>query len=368
VLQVARQLSTRGFETLVVMPRGDPRFAARLTSARIPYTELNLVRLRDTWNPVLHVKLLTRFWPNVWALRKLIRDHGIQVVHANGLTNLQAPIAARMEGVRLVWHLNDVSTPRLLRSVFRPALERWPNGIVVAAKGVTQHYFAAESALHQRCDVLYAPVDPQKFNPEVDGTSIRKEFGFSLDCPIIGTVCNLNPRKGVDFFVEAAPSIKERFPATKFLVVGEKLKNRRAYWSALMSRTRELGLEKDLVFTERRDDIPQLMRAMTVYVHPSLEEACPVSVLEASASGVPVVATDVGGTRELVAEEVTGLLVPPRSSTKIANAVVRLLESPDVAAKMGNRGRQRICSRFSLDACVENHIQVYDKALRSATT
>ncbi len=135
-----------------------------------------------------------------------------------------------------------------------------------------------------------------------------------------------------------------------------------------MRRTRELGLEKDLVFTERRDDIPQLMRAMTVYVHPSLEEACPVSVLEASASGVPVVATDVGGTRELVAEEITGLLVPPRSSTKIANAVVRLLESPDLAAKMGNRGRQWICSHFSLDTCVENHIQVYDKALRSTAT
>jgi glycosyltransferase involved in cell wall biosynthesis len=105
------------------------------------------------------------------------------------------------------------------------------------------------------------------------------------------------------------------------------------------------------------------MRAMTVYVHPSESEACPMAVLEASASGLPVVATDVGGTRELVAHGVTGLLIEPRHPYQIAEAVIRLLDRPDAARSMGMAGAERMRRLFSLDACVAAHARLYTEVL-----
>jgi len=367
VLQVAMRLRHKGFETLVVIPRGDPIFASHLSAAQIPFHEFALVRLRDSRNPVVHARFITHFWPNVITLRRLIREHDIQVVHTNGLIHLQAPIAARLEGIPLVWHLNDVNAPGLLRLLFVPLVRRWADRIVVAARAVAQHYFPDSSDINGRLHVLYAPVDTEKFRPEVDGLSVRAELGIADDCPVIGTVSNLSPGKGVEFLLEAAPSIKHRFPKARFLIVGEKLRNRQAYWSSLMRRTEELGLANDVIFTGRRDDIPEVMAATTVYVHPSEAEACPMAVLEASASGLPVVATDVGGTGELVEDGVTGILVAPKSPPQIADAVIHLLESPETAQAMGMRGVWRMRELFSLDVCVQEHIRVYTAALQQAS-
>jgi glycosyltransferase involved in cell wall biosynthesis len=368
VLQVATRLQAKGFETLVVIPKGDPTFASRLKAVQIPFHEFDLVRLRDSRNPAVHARFIARFWPNVMTLRRLIRDYKIELVHTNGLIHLQAPIAAGLEGVPLVWHLNDVNTPRLLRLLLLPLVRRWADQIVVAAQAVGYYYFPNNaSSVRKRLHVLYAPVDTEKFRTGVDGTSVRATLGIDDDSPIVGTVKNLSPGAGVEFLIDAASDIKRHFPKAKFLIVGEKLRNRQAYWSSLMRRTEELGLANDVIFVGRRDDIPEVMRAMTVYVHPSEAEACPMAVLEASASGLPVIATDVGGTRELVEDGVTGILVEPRSPAQIADAVVHLLESPETAQAMGMRGVQRMRELFSLDACVREHIRVYTAALQQAS-
>src|SRR5215472_16621531 len=94
VLQVAQRLKI--FETIVVIPKGDAAFASLLKQAQIPFHEIDLVRLRYTRSPIIHAKFLARFWPNVAALRRLIREHHVEIVHTNGLMNIQAAIAARL--------------------------------------------------------------------------------------------------------------------------------------------------------------------------------------------------------------------------------------------------------------------------------
>jgi len=365
VLQVARQLRNRGLETVVVMPKGDPAFGLLLKQAQIPFHEIDLVRLRDTRNPVVHARFLAGFWPNVMALRRLIRAHHIEVVHTNGLMNIQA-VAARLEKVKLVWDLNDVETPKLLRLSILPMVRSWAQRIAIAAEAVGQYYFPNRSALGVRLHLLYAPVNTQRFSPHVYGSSVRAEFGITDSCPVVGMVANVGPGKGFEYLLEAAVMIKRRYPEAVFLIVGAKLDNRRRYWSALMQQTAKLGLDRNVIFTGRREDVPQLLRAMTVYVHPSEAEACPMAVLEASASGLPVVATDVGGTRELVRNGVTGLLIEPREPSEIANAVIRLLASPEVARRMGMAGAERMSKFFSLDACVEGHVRMYATVLGRA--
>ncbi len=174
---------------------------------------------------------------------------------------------------------------------------------------------------------------------------------------------NLSPIKGAEFLIEAAPMIKQGFPTAKFIIVGELLKNREPYWSSLMRRSQELGLGNDVIFAGRRNDIPQVMAALTLYVHPSEMEAAPMSVLEASATGLPVVASDVGGLREVVDDGTTGFLVASRSPSRIAEAVIRLLESAELARSMGRNAVERMRKLFSIEACVEKHSEVYTAAL-----
>jgi glycosyltransferase involved in cell wall biosynthesis len=364
VLQIARRL--KSFETIVIIPKGDPKYAALLKQSQIPYREIDLVRLRYSRNPLVHGKFLAKFWPNVAALRRLIREHQVKIVHTNGLRHLQAAIAARLEGVKLIWHLNDVVTPPLLRLTLLPFVRSWANHIAVAARAVERTCFADAVEQNGQPSVLYAPVDTGRFNPGVNGSPVRFEFGIGDCSPVVGMVANVCPGKGFEYLLEATTLIKRRYPTTKFLFVGGMLQNRRAYWDSLRRRIEELGLARDVILTGQRDDVPQIMRALTVFVQASESEACPMAVLEASASGLPVVATNVGGTPELVEDGTTGILIEPRNPAEIAKAVLRLLECPETAHQMGQAGTERMRRHFSLDACVEAHARMYGAVLNRA--
>jgi glycosyltransferase involved in cell wall biosynthesis len=366
VLQVARGLKGRGVETHVVTPLGDSRFALLLAEAGIPHHEINLVRPRQTLNPLPQLRFAALFWPNVTALRKIIRSDGIQIVHTNGLMNAQAAVAARLEGIALVWHLNDVLTPKLVRTALLPLVDAWSAQIAVAAGAVGNYYFSATTSVIGRLKVLYAPVDTSRFRPGNSNSAVRRELGISAECVVIGTVGNFDPVKGHRHLLEAAQKIKQRVPRAKFLLVGERLNNRQKYWTMLARRTEELGLKDDVIFAGRRTDMPEVFCAMDIYVHPSESEACPMAVLEASASGLPVVATDVGGVRELVANGETGFVIEAKSPDQIAAAVFRLLDDDGLRQRLGEAGASRMSELFSLEACVEQHIQVYKAALEKS--
>lgn len=363
VLQVASKLRHRAIETIVVIPKGDPAFSNELSAAEVGHVELRLVRLRRTKHPSPHLTFLRLFGSNVAALRRIMRERKIDVVHTNGLMNLQAAIAAQFEHVPLVWHLNDTYTPLPLRSAILPLVRRWASQIAIAADAVGAYYFRDLPALNGNVQTLYAPVDTTKFTPRNDGAAVRNEFRIAPDAPVIGAVGNLSPGKGHEFFIEAAPAILNQFPNVRFFVVGSPLANRQKYEQSLRDRVRQLGLEQRIFFLGRRDDMPSVMAAMNIYVHPSEAEACPMAVLEASASGLPVVATDVGGTREIIDDSRTGFLTQTRNPSQIAGHLRSLLENPELARRMGSNGAQRMRERFSLECCVEGHVEIYKAAL-----
>jgi len=367
-LQVAQGLRRKSVETMVVIPRGDPAFRTLLGEAEVAYRELDLVRPRMTWNPGAHLRFLVRFWPNVKDLRRLIQETHASIVHTNGLMNLQAALAARLEGVRLVWHLHDITAPRAFRLLCLPVLRSWADAIPIVARAIGEFYFPDPARVARRLHLVYPPVDPEKFNPAVDGSPVRTELGIPTDAPVVGAVANLSPGKGIEYLLEAAPAIKQRYPDTRFIVVGERLANRRAYWAPLVTSAKELGLERDFLFTGFRSDMPRVYRAMSVYVHTSESEGCSLAILEASSSGVPVVATGVGGTGEAVEPGVTGLLIQPRSPAEIVNAVTRLLDSPPLAQTMAAAARARVAEKFNLHACVRAHLAMYQAALGERVT
>ena len=173
----------------------------------------------------------------------------------------------------------------------------------------------------------------------------------------------LHPQKGIEQFIDAAAVVSARFPQAHFLIVGDENKipgsSASGYRAILEERAKQLGLGERLVFAGFRLDVPQILAQVSVAVLPSLSEALSNSLLESMAAGAPVVATDVGGNPEVVADGVTGLLVPPQDAESLARAICRLLESPLEAERLGDAGRRLVHEQFSVAHMVQATEQLY---------
>jgi glycosyltransferase involved in cell wall biosynthesis len=170
------------------------------------------------------------------------------------------------------------------------------------------------------------------------------------DRPIVGNVARLAEQKGQRYLLEAAAEL----PEARFAIVGDgELRDE------LERHTAELGLDENVLFTGARDDVPDLLASFAVFAFPSLFEGLCLAVIEAQAAGVPVVATPVGGIRETVVDGETGLLVPPRDPKALAQAIRRLLEDPELAARLATEAQKRARERFSRERMVERTLALY---------
>ena len=174
----------------------------------------------------------------------------------------------------------------------------------------------------------------------------------------------LVPWKNHGDFLLAAARIREAVPSARFLIAGDDLfGDHPGYREELESLAEETGVAESLEFTGYRKDLPQLLRSVSVLVHPSREEPFGRVVVEAMASGVPVVAYDEGGPAEIISHGNTGLLVRPGDVALLAAAVTRLLQNPAEAAKLGRAGRARAEEMFARPDTALKIMAVYSKLL-----
>ena len=274
------------------------------------------------------------------------------VVHVNGAFFLAPAIAAKLARISLVWHMNDTVVPRRAAAVFGVLVRGLADRIVVAAEAVARHY-AVTSAPHT---VIYAPVDVDGFR--VAGTDSGRIVAR------VGLVANWNPLKGLEYFVRAAALVREELEGdVEFVIAGARLDTHEGYAHRVESLIDELDLRpavQDLGFLP---SVAPVLETLDALILSSTAEASPTVVLEGMAAGVPVVATDVGGVREMLLGDPArpaGIVVPPRDPEAMSGAILRLLEDPDEAARLGKNGRQLTEERFSLEICAQRHLEVYE--------
>jgi len=194
--------------------------------------------------------------------------------------------------------------------------------------------------------------------PAREREALRETLGLPPFAPVVTLVSRLNPRKGVEYFLEAAERVAERLPEVHFLVVGE-CASAPGYRSVLEGIAAGRGLAGRVRFLGFRGDVPELLTASTISVLPSLSEGLSNVLLESMAAGVPVVATRVGGSPEAVEHGVTGLLVPPADARALAHAIALLLEHPHLAHCYGQAARERVRERFSDERMVRETEALY---------
>ena len=339
-------------------------FLAEIEARRIPITDYPIRRLYG----VHALRQQVRF-------ASYLRRNRIEIVHSyNFYANCFAVPAARLVGTPvIVASIRDTGaflTPHQRRAQ-RMAC-RLANVVLVNAEAIRQ-WLIGDGYDPGKIVVIRNGIDLARFSRLRTGAGVRHELGVSGEAPVIAMLARVNRLKGIEHFLEAAASVAAGVPEARFLVVGDTAVMKHGtvvpdsdYRSELEDHIRRLGLQGRVTFTGFRLDVPELLSAVTVSVLPSLSEGLSNVVLESMAASVPVVATRVGGIPEAIEEGVSGLLVPPRDSVALANAMLRILQDRELAGRLGDAGRRRVAERFGLKNMVQETEQLYSTLLAQA--
>jgi glycosyltransferase involved in cell wall biosynthesis len=234
--------------------------------------------------------------------------------------------------------------------------------ILVNADAVKE-WLIADGYDASKIAVIRNGVDLSRFDNLPPSATLRRELGLADETPIVGVVSRLTRLKGLEQFLEAAALVRARGSAAHFLIVGETSPMDRHYLGELQEYAARCGVAGHVTFTGLRTDVPAVLARLSVSVMPSLNEALSNVVLESMAASAPTVATRVGGTPEAVMDGITGLLVPPADPAALADAIVHLLEQPQLAAELGRAARARIGDHFSVRRMVRATENLYTELL-----
>jgi glycosyltransferase involved in cell wall biosynthesis len=233
--------------------------------------------------------------------------------------------------------------------------------VLTVSEAVRKQVLAADRLSPDQVRTLYTGIHLDKRHAIAPVADIRSRIGIPADVPVVLSVANILPWKGHREFLCAAALVHQTLPKAHFVVAGAA--NDGELFATLLSLRESLGLQDCFHFLGEVDFVGSLYRIASVFCLLSQTEGLPNVVLEAMASCLPVVATDVGGTREVVVDGKTGFLTQVGRPEETAERIARLIRSPDMAGKMSASGRHRVESIFSIDRMMSTLEGIYDSSL-----
>jgi glycosyltransferase involved in cell wall biosynthesis len=303
-----------------------------------------------------------RFDPRTLTdLVRLVRERETRVLHVHGYAAADfGRLAARATGAALVLH-EHFADPKM--PSYQALADRLLAGLTdraIAVSGSTRDFLVRDRRVPPaRVRVIwngaplaeFAPVSPEQ------AARTRAALGLPSDALVVGTIGRLNEQKGHRYLLDAAPAVFRRHPQARLLIVGDGDLS-----EALRQQAEALGIQGRVVFAGHRSDVRELLGAIDVVCLPSLYEGTPLALFEAMAAARPIVASAVDGCAEILADGVTGLLVPPRDPAALAEALIRVLAASDFRSRLG--AAARLASRdYDIDQTVRRIEALYEEVL-----
>jgi sugar transferase (PEP-CTERM/EpsH1 system associated) len=306
---------------------------------------------------------------NDWSLplrfARLCRDVAPDIVHTRNWGSIDAIVGARLARVPVVIHgehgrdVTDPNGTNRRRNRTRRVLSAFVDRMVAVSDQLGRWLVDDVHIRASKVRVLKNGVDAQRFEPCGDRAARRASHGYAADDIVVGTVGRLDPVKNQAALIEMLEALRATQPRLRLVIAGDGPERntlaRQVDGARLGDRASLLG---------QRDDIPDVMRTFDIFVLPSLGEGMCNTILEAMAAGLPVVATSVGGNPELVADGVTGTLVPPRDADALASAVTRYAADERLRAEHGAAGRRRVLAEFTLERMAERYMDLYESEMK----
>jgi glycosyltransferase involved in cell wall biosynthesis len=344
---LTRALSERNYRVGVVCRRGSP-LEENLADERFPRL---VVAGGDYFAP-----------GTVLSVRNFLRENGFDLVHSHFSRDFWKVVPAvwGLPGVHLIHTRHINSGVKKNDFLHRRLFDRVDSWIATSEDGKANL-------------VETHPVDPDRVHVVPLGIALsvgesgaatsekwRRELSISQDALIVGMLGRLTPNKGHRVLLKAIPKIVEKIgDEVVFLIVGGPSVGEERYGDSLVEKAREMNIEERVRFTGPMVEISSLLSLMDIYVMPSHKESFGLSLLEAMAHRLPVVVTAAGGPLEVIEDDVSGFLIPPRDPDRLADAVVRLANDSELRRRLGDGARRRVEENFSEEKMVDGILSVY---------
>lgn len=299
--------------------------------------------------------LLVNASVNACRIASIIRKNGISLVHLNNgiYEGLAGLLAAKFTGVPCIAHIRGTETlTKLERS-----LGRWLKNIVTLNSYVENEYIKTFGP--EKVSLIFNGVDLEAYE-NVPRGALRSEYGLDKECILIGTIARLVPGKGISEFLTAASRVLKIMNRVKFLVVGDDPFGG-AYAEDQKRLCRDLGIERYVIFTGWRNDMPKVLSDLDVVAQVSTSpEGMSLTPIEAMALSKPVIATDVPGYTDTVLDGITGYIVPKGDTSLLADKILSLAKDPGQAISFGALGRKRVQEHFDVKITAKKIEYLYD--------
>lgn len=359
ILTFLKRMDRSRFDATVILPLEGP-FSMALEAIEIPAKiirlPMGLIRLKRGAPFRSFLILLLSFFVIQLFLLKLclyLRRNRFQLVVTNTIkAHLYGSLAARFCSIPLVWRFHDILSP----PDFSPLLIQWVvlfgkffPGKILAVSRTTADHLVEKGIDRKKIEILFNGVDEERFEMNTSFKDIREEYRLENGAKLVGCIGRIIPQKGHKIFLSAIPGVIRERPETFFLLIGEIFLGEEAYQKELLEMIERNGIEKRVLMTGFRSDIEDVIRSLDIVVLPSIApEAFGLTLLEAMILKKPVIASDIGGVKEIIEDGVHGFLVEPNRPGQLAERILYLLKHPDMADRMAERAQERARQRFSL--------------------
>jgi glycosyltransferase involved in cell wall biosynthesis len=343
VLYLMNGLREYACQNTLVCARGSEISRAAAKAARVIYA----VPMAGELDP----RCLLRFC-------QIIRNERPDIVHVHSRRGADlwgglAAHAARRKAILT----RRVDNPE--RRLIVAAKYRLYDKVIAISEGIRQ-VLLQEGVPANKVDCVPSAVDSQHYQHPCQREWFCEQFGLRPDNKAIGVIAQLIPRKGHRYLIEAAPEILKRYPETRFLFFGQG-----PLQQDLQQLCKRANIANKVHFAAFRADLERILPCLDMVVHPATMEGLGVSLLQAAAAGVPIVATRVGGIPEIIRDRVNGHLVDVGDSEALIHGVLTLLGNPAKAKYYANNGQERVSSEFSIKKMVTGNVAVYQEVLAS---
>jgi glycosyltransferase involved in cell wall biosynthesis len=325
------------------------RLADRLDRARIPRVDFSLED--DAGRRLDRVAALQR-------LKDVVQQTRPDLLHANSLAMGRLTGALRPAlAIPTSAHLRDII--RLKQAAID---DLNANDALIAVSRETARAHIEQGLDARRTHVIYNGIDCDAVPPCRTNGMLRRELGLSETARLVATIGQISLRKGQDLFVQAAIDSAADLPDVHWLIIGERYSQKPetiAFDEQMRQQVTQAGLQERVRWLGYRPDVLALLSEIDVVVHPARQEPLGRVLLEAAACGTPIVATDVGGTSEIIEHERTGLLVSPEDTQSIARCVSRLLRDGPLRESLAVAARAPTVARFALGPRTAELVQLW---------
>lgn len=312
----------------------------------------------------LRIQLGGYFHPSgISKLAQAVDENGVDLVHSHYSRDLWTIVPALRRRVPLIL-TKHLGTQKPKRDPLHRWIYRRVDHVVAISEVIRRNLLATHPLRPEQVSVVHHGVDLSQFAPEaIDRSQVRQELGLTPEHLVLGMVGRVQVSKGYLEFLAMARQIAAEIPQARFLLAGEASRGEASEAEMILAKIHEWQLEKVVRHLGFRRDVPRLLAAMDIFVFPSHAEAFGLALIEAMAMAKPVVASNCDGVLDIVIDQQTGLMVPPRHVEALSQAVRSLARDAGLRLAIGRRGREHVLQYFSLDRMLNAIESIYHTAL-----